>query len=191
MGRGTWLREGVDPLPPAPGDKNLDEAAIYLAGDEALFKGKRVLDLGPCYGVEAVRYAHRAAVYVAYDIDELVIEWVRRRTDMAIGVVGDFRQLPFLGNSFDTVLDLGSFDNVSGDGNEVVHAYREAVRVLTPGGIFISCYANAAGLGIAPPPGETYWAPQVVPNMLAEMGMRILHRGAEQHARAFVVAQRA
>lgn len=189
MARGSWLHEGIDPLPPAQADKALDEQVIALAGGDAIFKGRRVLDLGPCYGVEAKRYAHRAATYVAYDFDELVIEWVRRQTDLALGIVGDFRQLPFLGQSFDTVLDIGSFDNISEHPADLYQAYREAVRVLTPGGTFITCYGNAFVLGTKGLPGETNTRPDQMHTWLVQaLGLCVTHRGNEEQARAFMVA---
>lgn len=187
MARGGWLLEGVDPLPPPLSDKMTDREALRLAGGvEARIVGKRVLDLGPCYGQDAIDFGTLARPYVALDYDELVIEWVRKVAPAARGVVSDALALPFADATFDTVIDFGSADNI--DPPEEV--YRELCRVLRPGGMLITTYGNALLLGRSPFPREYYSVPDELVALLDSYGCTTRQRSHEEHARAILVAEK-
>lgn len=187
MARGSWFNVGVDPLPPCTSDKQCDRVAIAKAGGAERFVNQRVLDVGPCYGTEAVEWSDVAKLYVAFDYDELVVEWTRRRAPKSAGLVATIHQLPFRDHTFDTVLDLGSFDNTG----DPASAYREACRVLVPGGMLITTYGNADILG----PGnhaisEDYTKPDDLAALLQQNEMTIAYRGEENQARAIMIARR-
>ncbi len=186
MGRGDWLREGVDPLPPSAGDKQVDRDALDAAGGVALITGKCVLDIGPCYGAEARGFSGLAGCYVAVDYDALVIEWVAKVAPRAKGVVGDARGLPFRSESFDTVIDFGTLDNIG----TPQAGYREACRVLRSGGILVSTYGNAAVLGPGDGVSETYTTPTTLAVWLELAGCVIVGRSRETHARAVMIGRK-
>ncbi len=186
MGRGDWLREGVDPLPPDRGDKQVDREALDAAGGVALITGKRVLDIGPCYGAEARGFSGLAGCYVVVDYDALVIEWVAKIAPRAKGIVGDARTLPFRDGSFDTALDFGTLDNVG----VPVEGYREACRVLASGGTLVSTYGNAAVLGPGDGISETYTLPAQVAEWLEANGVAVVGRSREEHARAVIIGRK-
>jgi len=182
--RGTWLREGVDPLPPSSSDKSIDRTALSLAGGERLvIRDSHVLDIGPCYAIDARELAPLAKSYTIVDEDELVIEWARRFAPRARGVVADALELPFRQQSFQTVIDFGTFDNTG----DPLGAYVEACRVLIPGGILITTYGNADLLR-SDPPGEIYSRPADLVTLLTSCGCVIVAR--QDGPRAILVARR-
>lgn len=186
MGRGTWLREGLDPLPPPAGDKAVDRWALASAGGPAILVDRRVLEIGPCYGVDAEEFAGIARPYVVVDIDELVIEWIRRFAPRAVGLVGDARALPFASGVFDVVLDFGSLDNVG----QPLLGYAEASRVLAPGGVLVTTYGNAAVLGPGDGVSETYLRPFEVLEAFWAGGVEGVAGGNEENPRAFMVGRK-
>ncbi len=184
MPRGTWLRAGVDPLPPDPSDKKIDREAFVIAGGVSLIVGKRVLDIGPCYGIDAREFASIAACYVTVDFDELVLEWTAKFAPNARGLVGDARCLPFRTKTFDTVLDFGTLDNVG----DPVQGYREACRVLQVGGVLVTTYGNARVLGPGDGVSETYSDPDFLAALLVEQKAHVVHRARENEPRAVMIA---
>jgi SAM-dependent methyltransferase len=192
--RGCWLREGIEPLPSPAGDKAVDREALQLAGGLGVITGKRVLEIGPCYGLDARDFAPLAALYVVVDLDELVFEWLRGFAPRAAPILADARLLPCRGAQFDTVLDFGSLDNTG----HPEQGYEEACRVLRPGGVLVSTYGNAAVLGrgaarLLPPdysPGEFYSYPQELVWLLESQGLTVACRAHENQPRAIMVAWR-
>ncbi len=185
--RGIWFHEGIDPLPPCESDKLVDREALAMAGGNALLTEKRVLDIGPCYGLDARDFAPLAACYVVVDYDTLVLEWMTKIAPRAVRVEATARMLPFRSGSFDTVLDFGTLDNVGA----LVESYREACRVLKSGGTFVTTYGNALVLGRGDGVGEIYSDPTELSALLADCGLVVTHRGYENQPRAIMIGMKA
>jgi SAM-dependent methyltransferase len=102
--------------------------------------GGRVLEIGCGRGVglSALSRALRPALLVGLDVDTALVAEARKR--LAVESVparlelGDVRALPFGDASFDLVVDFGTCYHIP----RASAALREIVRVLAPGGLFVS-----------------------------------------------------
>ncbi|HJP57264.1 MAG TPA: class I SAM-dependent methyltransferase [Gemmatimonadales bacterium] len=102
--------------------------------------GGRVLEVGCGRGVglSALARALRPALLVGLDVDPALLAEAGTRLDRE-GVTaqlerGDVRALPFGDASFDLVIDFGTCYHIAG----ASAALRQIVRVLAPGGLFVS-----------------------------------------------------
>ena len=172
--------------PPPLSDKLADWSALAAFGGEVFYAGKDVLDVGPAYGLDAMMMAPKARRYVVADSDEYVLEHVRALHTGANTVCFDATRPWPLVETFNTVLDFSTFDDTS----DPLACYREAFRVLRPGGCLISSFANARH---APPwvPGlPTTQDPDQLGQFVASLGFsefRLIH---EEFPRATILARR-
>jgi ubiquinone/menaquinone biosynthesis C-methylase UbiE len=104
--------------------------------------GKRVLEIGFGPGYDAFKFMQTGAIYSGIDITPENVE----RTKKHLGFFGytpdvqqaDAESLPFPDNSFDVVYSNGVLHHVP----DMRKAFREARRVLKPGGEFITLLYN-------------------------------------------------
>lgn len=103
-------------------------------------RGGRVLEIGCGRGVGlgALSAALRPSLLVGLDVDAALLAEARRRLALervpARIELGDARALPFGDASFDLVIDFGTCYHIAG----ASAALRQIVRVLAPGGLFVS-----------------------------------------------------
>ena len=102
--------------------------------------GGRVLEVGCGRGIalSPLAAALQPSRLVGIDIDPELVALARRRIDEA-GIAAevrraDVRRLPFQTASFDLVIDFGTCYHITNQ----TRALREIVRVLAPGGLFVS-----------------------------------------------------
>lgn len=107
----------------------------------------RVLDIGGGTGIHAQWLAD--AGYVVTLIDPVVeqVEAARKRPSRVRALVGDARDLQFEDNSFDAVLLFGPLYHLQERGDRIL-AWREAWRVLVPGGIAFGAGASRAAAAL-------------------------------------------
>ncbi len=121
--------------PLAPGER-----VLGLLGDVA---GKRILEVGCGGGQNSIALARWGATCVGVDPSSEQLAHARKladghgvRVQFLEGIAEDLRSLP--DGSFDIVLSSYAFDYVA----DLGRAYREAWRVLKPGGIFVFCLSH-------------------------------------------------
>jgi ubiquinone/menaquinone biosynthesis C-methylase UbiE len=101
-------------------------------------KGKKVLDYGCGNGVHSIFPAKAGAEVVGIDLSELQLEIARERAgnegmeDKVNFLLMDCEKLDFPDNSFDVILDGGTFSSL-----DLKKAYPELARVLKPEGSLI------------------------------------------------------
>jgi SAM-dependent methyltransferase len=181
-----WRVDGV-PDPPPLSDKLIDWRVLAAMGGTPFMAVRRVLELGPGFGLDALMFAGGARLYVVLDASAHVLAWVRRLAPAARCVLADVQALPFRAGAFDLVLDFSTVDNCG----EPMRAYREVVHVLTgaPGtGVLITTYANALKVGMRD--GEFPQEPEYLAHTFAAFGLRIRYRSDEDGARAAMAAQK-
>ena len=171
------------PDPPTLSDKLADWEVLAAAGGDSLFVGKDVLDVGPLYGLEALIFAAKAKSYVVLDCSEAVLV---RQPPMAERRFWDITHTPwpFEGESFDTVLDLSTFDDT--DAPET--CYLEAARILRPGGLLITAFANARV--ILPSDEWITQHPDTLAPLHQEIGFGTVRGWRLDQARAHMVAEK-
>lgn len=172
------------PIPPYLSDKIADWECLCAGGGEELIKGKDVLDVGACWGTDALTLCSHAKTYVAADGSPEVLDHLRACMPKKVTVqFFDARERwPLDDASVDTVLDFSSFDD-TGDADA---CYAEAARVLRPGGVLVSTYANACLI-----PQEVPYAkldPTRLARYLGALGLSIKRRLREDQVRACVIA---
>lgn len=127
---------------PCLSDKLHDWQLIELAGGHEIIDGKDILDLGPSLAVDAYMFWRRSKSYTVIDSDPEILLNLRRVFGSIAKVTIIERnlqhELPFADDTFDTVFDFGTIDNVLGG----LTPYGEAWRVLKPGGTFLVSFAN-------------------------------------------------
>lgn len=140
-------------LPPYLGDKLADWNLLRQAGGQELVIGKDVLELGPSFGVDLFCLAPYAKSYTMIESSPEVLDHLRfvvdrwRALGHDVNLVDANLQHPlaFADATFDLVIDFGTIDNVIAG----YAPYREACRVLRPGGMLISTYASRDHFGTA------------------------------------------
>ncbi|HEX8086720.1 MAG TPA: class I SAM-dependent methyltransferase [Solirubrobacteraceae bacterium] len=102
-------------------------------------RGARILEVGCGRGVALPPLAEiaRPSELVGLDVDAALLAEARERLDRR-GVAadlfqGDVRDLPFLDDTFDVVVDFGTCWHIA----DPDRALREIARVLVPGGRFV------------------------------------------------------
>jgi SAM-dependent methyltransferase len=178
-----WRVDGV-PDPPPLSDKLIDWRVLAAVGGTPFMAGRRVLELGPGFGLDALMFAGGAGLYVALDASAHVLAWVRRLAPAARCVRADVRALPFRPGAFDLVLDFSTIDNCA----DPAMAYCEAADTLNGAGVFVTTYANA--LIVKAVDGEAPCEPAWLAQLLADNGLRLRYRSDEDGPRAAMAAQR-
>jgi hypothetical protein len=189
----TWWKEGK-PRRPTLSDKLADWNALALIGGQAFMKGRRVLDIGPEWGLDAIMFGDDGpAAYVCLECATDVVvhlDDMKRATDSKYIIMpGDARSMAqFKDGTFNLVLDFGSIDNCNGN----LNAYIECCRVLSRHGIMITSYANAAvlGNGVSDDGSEARVQPQTLANFFTAEEMWVRGRFREDQARAVMIVQK-
>jgi len=106
-------------------------------------RGKRVLEIGCGGGQNAIALARQGAKAFGVDPSRKQIEYARRLADEC-GVKATFEVAPAEDLSFfrDDYFDLALSSHAFGYVGDLDRAYREAGRVIKPGGIFVLCIGN-------------------------------------------------
>lgn len=140
-------------LPPYLGDKLADWNLLRQAGGQELVIGKDVLELGPSFGVDLFCLAPYAKSYTMIESSPQVLDhlrfvvdrWQALGHDVALIQANLQHPLVFADATFDLIIDFGTIDNVIAG----LEPYREACRVLRPGGVLLSTYASRDHFGTA------------------------------------------
>lgn len=143
--RGRTRRTAEPEYRPFPNEKGRNWRQEYLEIPVMLKaldvpRGARLLEVGCGRGIALPQLARRLAParLVGLDIDPALLQEARQRLrDTAIEadlVTADVRDLPFANAGFDVVIDFGTCFHLA----RPDAALREIVRVLAPGGIFIT-----------------------------------------------------
>lgn len=172
-------------------DKIEDWMRIVAAGGEALFTDKDALDLGPSYGIDTYMFAPKCRSYTVVETAPDVLEHLTKlQTVINFNVVVHNLQktLPFPDASFDTVLDLGTIDNVLGG----IRVYQECIRVLRPGGVFVCSFANQDFLGdrFSPALDEERFTYSELAAALVDAGAKDVVGARVAQARAGLIARK-
>ncbi len=115
-----------------------------LLNREKMVQGKDVLNIGCFYPQDEMAFGRFARRWVAIDFIPEVIERCRQVQPMSDTVefmTMDARELQFPNESFDTVIDFSSGDQMTALSYEKV--LNEVYRVLKSKGVFIVTYVNA------------------------------------------------
>lgn len=180
--------------PPHFGDKYDDWRRIAEAGGDALFTGKDVLDIGPCYGLDIYAFAAKARSYTVIDSDPAVINhlaWLSSGQGPRFNLIVANLQngIPCEEDFFDTVLDLGTLDNVLAG----IGIYQDAMRVLRRRGVFVCSYANRDVLTERFSPSgdeERFRFDELQDVLIAGGATQITSMDARTHARAGLIARK-
>jgi SAM-dependent methyltransferase len=129
--------------PFAPGERELKLLGDGPEGPPQSVQGKRVLEVGCGGGQNAVALARWGAKCAGVDPSTAQVAHARRlareqgvEVEFVVGVAEDLGAFPDAG--FDLVLSSYAFDYVA----NLAQAYREAWRVLKPGGLFVFCLSH-------------------------------------------------
>lgn len=127
--------EDVHYGPLAPGERELG-----LLGE---VRGKRILEVGCGGGQNSIVMTKWGAVCTGVDPSDAQLDHARKlarehgvQVQFASGMAEDLSDFP--AESFDLVLSSYAFDYVT----DIQRAYKEAWRVLRPGGIFVFCQSH-------------------------------------------------
>lgn len=136
--------------------------ALLKEGD---FENKIVLNEGCGFPIDEILFSPYAEKWITVDFSQEII----KRVNEIIKVFnlknveinyGDIRQLQYPNNCFDIILSFSTIDHIW-DENERLKTFKEANRVLKPGGIFIisvpvsdkSCFIQ-----LSEHPGSKYYS---------------------------------
>jgi ubiquinone/menaquinone biosynthesis C-methylase UbiE len=184
-----WWPEGV-PQRPTLSDKLVDWHAFVLVGGETFIKTRNVLEIGPSFGLDTIFFAPSAKRWTVLDNAPDVLAWIAGHTHRLLPgldlVSGDARKLPFEDDTYQLVLDFGTFDNTG----DPWACYAEAVRVLSRHGILITSYANLQVLGPSDDKWEIRSAPGQLRRYLESMNMWVRYDERHDQARASMIAQK-
>ena len=119
----------------------LKDFALHLMG---VLPGKKILEIGCGYGAEMLPCALQGAEVYGVDLSESRVSFANEaaaRYDVrAQARIADARQLDFPDCTFDAVFSSDFLEHVTEDVKEAV--FREAYRVLKPGGMLVSKTPN-------------------------------------------------
>ena len=114
--------------------RNELEPFIPEYADFAGSRGKRVLEIGVGVGTDFIRFVRAGAIATGVDLTDHAVALVRRRVELegleAEVVQADAENLPFEDGAFDRVYSWGVLHHTP----DSERAFREALRVLAPGG---------------------------------------------------------
>jgi ubiquinone/menaquinone biosynthesis C-methylase UbiE len=124
------------------------EPYIHEFAGFAQARGKRVLEIGVGMGADYLEWLKAGAQASGLDLSNASLERARRRCEMAGYTpdlrVGDAERLPFEDGEFDIVYSYG----VMHHSPDTRQCFREAARVLKPGGVLrIMVYHHASLTG--------------------------------------------
>lgn len=183
-------------LPPHLSDKLIDWELLVAAGGQEILLQKDVVEFGPSYSVDLFMWAPCTASYTMFDLDEEVIAHVERVLDplnhagfAARLIKHDLRTpLPLADASADVVIDFGTIDNVLGGDLP----YREAMRILRPGGYLLTSYANRRYFGkeMSDAGDEVRLDPHQLCELLRSLGSNVFVRRYEDQPRAIMGAKK-
>ena len=112
--------------------------ARYLHENRHCIRGS-VLDIGCGTGLQVPLYRTSATRVTGIDISEGLLQEARRKFPEYQFITADACKLPFPSGSFDTVISYGEvFSHIA----DYSTAFREAGRVLKPGGYFLFSVLN-------------------------------------------------
>jgi ubiquinone/menaquinone biosynthesis C-methylase UbiE len=117
--------------------------------------GDSSLEIGPGYGANLAALKQRATALTAVEIDDVLVERLRRRFgDLATIVHGDGAALPLPDDEFSSVVCFTMLHHVpSAERQDALFA--EAFRVLRPGGVFAGMDSTDSALFRAVHAGDT------------------------------------
>lgn len=127
----------------SPTDDAVREALLAAAGPD--MAGLRILEVGSGTAKVSSCLAKRGALVTLVDAAPSALT-LGRRLFHSLGLVGEFVQadmasLPFESAAFDLVWNSGVMEHYVGEERE--HAFREQLRLVKPGGHFVTINPNA------------------------------------------------
>lgn len=187
-------------LPPHLGDKLVDWQLLAAAGGMELLIDKNVLELGPSYGLDVYAFTPYAKSYVVVESAPDVLAhleslrhavWLQTARVNPPVIIKHNLQLPIdkvADGGYDLVIDFGTIDNVLGG----YLPYREAARVLKPGGVLLTTYANWAHFKTdkSPSGDEVRLHPEELAHELSTMDLEVYVRLFEDQPRAAMAARK-
>lgn len=181
--------------PPHLSDKLIDWRLIENAGGQTLFDGKDVIDFGPSFGLDMITWSFFTRSYTVVESapDVLAHIWklknLFRERDISIVEHNLQKPLTFFGDeSFDIVIDFGTVDNLISE----MEPYREAWRLLRPGGYLFTTYANLRYFKtpISHARDEHRFDPTALLDFFSELGARYLTHSGDDQPRAGLVVRK-
>ncbi len=130
-----WYKDPANWINSGKGEPDLEMLNI-----DTMVKGKCVLDLGCHYPGIEIEMANLAKQWTAIDFTPEVIKMSREICSSAKFIYMDMISLDFNDNSFDTVLDFSSGDQMPEEDYD--KAILEVYRVLKTGGYFLIAYSS-------------------------------------------------
>ncbi|KPJ86849.1 MAG: hypothetical protein AMS18_15045 [Gemmatimonas sp. SG8_17] len=141
-----WFGEEYLKLYPHRDEDDAAEA-VALIMDNVRLEGARVLDLACGPGRHAIQLRSAGAWVVGFDLSLPLLSRARHRDRDPLHVVrGDMRYLPFVGGSFDVVVNLFTSFGYFSDDRQHGLVLTEVAGVLRPGGVLVLDYFNATDL---------------------------------------------
>lgn len=182
--------------PPHLSDKLIDWRLIENTGGQGIFAEKDVIDFGPSFGLDMITWSFFTKSYTvvesAPDVLAHISMFKKMFRERDITIVEHNLQKPlsfFPDGSFDVVIDFGTIDNlISG-----LDPYREAWRLLRPGGILLTTFANLRHFGkpISDCGDEHRFDPDVLFNLFTEeLGGQYITHGGTNDPRASLAVQK-
>lgn len=145
-----------------------------LPAFQMLLAGGRVLDLGCGAGSDSFRLKRYKIDVQGLDISEVMLAEAKRTVQGVPFWQGDFRSLPFAGESFDGVWANGSLFYVTPD--DLVKTLSEVHRVLKPAGVFFASYLYGEGERLVDSVYHRLYRPEDLEPRYAEAGFATFDR---------------